>query len=57
MVIHLDNSGALDTLTGTGSTCTDQGYDPNAKSAGSKVNILNPQTNTSLTGDMLLLPD
>ena len=57
VVIHLDNSGGLDTLSGTGSTCTDMGYDPNAQSAGSKINILNPQANTSLTGDMLLLPD
>ena len=57
VVIHLDNSGGLDTLTGQGATCTDQGYDPNAKAAGAKINILSPQANTSLTGDMLLLPD
>ena len=56
VVIHLDNSGGLDTLTGTGSNCTDQGYDPNSKGGGSKVNILSPTANTSLTGDSLLLP-
>ena len=59
VVIHLDNSGGLDNLTVTGSgangTATDQGYDPNAQSA-TKVNILSTSSNTSLTGDSLLLP-
>ncbi len=57
IVIHLDNSGGLDTLSGTGAQCTDQGYDPNSQTAGAKVNILNPNANTSLTGCTLQLPD
>ncbi len=59
IVIHLDNSGALDTLTSTGTgatTATDQGYDPSGAGT-AKVNILDPTTNTSLSGCSLLLPD
>jgi prepilin-type N-terminal cleavage/methylation domain-containing protein len=55
VVIHLDNSGGLDTLTGTGAMCQDMGYDPNATTP-KLVNILNPQVNTSLTGCSLELP-
>ena len=59
IVIHLDNSGALDNLTiaaGGGTTATDQGYDPAATTTGTKVNILNPNANTSLANCSLRLP-
>ena len=60
VVIHLDNSGGLDTLTltGTGSSAkaTDQGYDPNATTTGTMINILDTSANTSLAGDSVELP-
>ena len=62
IVIHIDNSGALDTLTiaggaggAAGGQATDQGYDPAATNT-NKINILNPAANTSLTNCNLRLP-
>ena len=60
VVIHLDNSASLDTLTqagtGAGATFTDSGYDPLGAGA-AKINILDVTKNTSLTGCTLCLPN
>lgn len=55
VVIHLDNSGTVETLTGTGSSCQVKGYDPSSQNT-TKINILDPNVNTSLTGCSVLLP-
>ena len=60
IVIHLDNSGTIDTLVVTGSGTAglgvDKGYDPNATTAGNMINILDTAVNTSLSGCTLMLP-
>ena len=62
VVVHLDNSASLDTLTATSGatgnaiTYTDMGYDPNSSST-TKINILLPSANTSLTGCQLVAPN
>ena len=59
VVIHLDNSGSLDTLAATGSgtniTYTDSGYDPSQTNAVT-VNLLDPNANKSLNGCFTVLP-
>ena len=59
VVVHLDNSASLDTLTATGVAAnpiyTDQQYDPNGAGA-AKVNYLDPSKNTSCTGCTMCLP-
>jgi prepilin-type N-terminal cleavage/methylation domain-containing protein len=59
VVVHLDNSASLDTLTASGAgadiTYTDSAPDPNSNSS-TPINILNPKVNTSLNGCFLVVP-
>ncbi len=55
VVIHLDNSGTVETLVGKDAACQVKGYDPSLTTP-TKVNLLDPASNKSLTGCELLLP-
>ena len=58
VVVHLDNSASLDTLTSAGTTTqtyTDTGYIPGG-TATTQVNILDPTANTALNGCYLTVP-
>jgi prepilin-type N-terminal cleavage/methylation domain-containing protein len=56
IVIHLDNSGGLDTLVGASTAMTDQGNDP-SKTTPTQCNLLLPSSNGSLTGCFLVNPN
>jgi prepilin-type N-terminal cleavage/methylation domain-containing protein len=55
IVIHLDNSGGLDTLVGAADNMTDQQNDPSQTTA-TLCNYLLPTSNKSLTGCFLEAP-
>jgi prepilin-type N-terminal cleavage/methylation domain-containing protein len=55
VIIHLDNSASLDTLTTTGTSMTDEGYSPGGTST-TQINILLPSANTALTGCFITVP-